>query len=144
MYDDMVFDEYSQERVLESLDELISLLEEIVFYYDSIDDNINEELFEAINNVIKHGEYLPATIKNDLSLIVQEICRALNTDLSKLAEPVNDLYILERDLQSQIDYYNPESTMRLYRGIAQLVEQRSPKPRAEGSSPSAPAIEKEL
>ena len=28
---------------------------------------------------------------------------------------------------------------RLHRGIAQLVEQRSPKPRAEGSSPSAPA-----
>ena len=27
-----------------------------------------------------------------------------------------------------------------YRGIAQLVEQWSPKPRAEGSSPSAPAI----
>ena len=27
-----------------------------------------------------------------------------------------------------------------YRGIAQLVEQRSPKPRAEGSRPSAPAI----
>ena len=27
----------------------------------------------------------------------------------------------------------------LYRGIAQLVEQWSPKPRAEGSSPSAPA-----
>ena len=27
------------------------------------------------------------------------------------------------------------------RGIAQLVEQRSPKPRAEGSNPSAPAIE---
>ena len=27
----------------------------------------------------------------------------------------------------------------LFRGIAQLVEQRSPKPRAEGSSPSAPA-----
>ena len=27
----------------------------------------------------------------------------------------------------------------IYRGIAQLVEQRSPKPRAEGSSPSAPA-----
>ena len=27
----------------------------------------------------------------------------------------------------------------LIRGIAQLVEQRSPKPRAEGSSPSAPA-----
>ena len=26
-----------------------------------------------------------------------------------------------------------------YRGIPQLVEQRSPKPRAEGSSPSAPA-----
>ncbi len=26
-----------------------------------------------------------------------------------------------------------------FRGIAQLVEQRSPKPRAEGSSPSAPA-----
>ena len=29
---------------------------------------------------------------------------------------------------------------KLDRGIAQLVEQRSPKPRAEGSSPSAPAI----
>ena len=28
-----------------------------------------------------------------------------------------------------------------FRGIAQLVEQRSPKPRAEGSSPSAPAID---
>ena len=27
-----------------------------------------------------------------------------------------------------------------FRGIAQLVEQRSPKPRAEGSIPSAPAI----
>src|SRR5699024_506593 len=27
----------------------------------------------------------------------------------------------------------------LYRGIAQLVEQRSPKPRAEGSNPSTPA-----
>ena len=26
------------------------------------------------------------------------------------------------------------------RGIAQLVEQRSPKPRAEGSNPSAPAM----
>ena len=29
---------------------------------------------------------------------------------------------------------------KIFRGIAQLVEQRSPKPRAEGSSPSAPAI----
>ena len=29
--------------------------------------------------------------------------------------------------------------MQIHRGIAQLVEQRSPKPRAEGSSPSAPA-----
>ena len=27
----------------------------------------------------------------------------------------------------------------LHRGIAQLVEQRSPKPRAEGSNPSTPA-----
>ena len=27
-----------------------------------------------------------------------------------------------------------------FRGIAQLVEQRSPKPRAEGSNPSAPAM----
>ena len=33
---------------------------------------------------------------------------------------------------------------RIHRGIAQLVEQRSPKPRAEGSSPSAPASEKRL
>ena len=30
----------------------------------------------------------------------------------------------------------------LYRGIAQLVEQRSPKPRAQGSSPCAPAKKK--
>ena len=29
----------------------------------------------------------------------------------------------------------------IFRGIAQLVEQRSPKPRAEGSSPSAPATQ---
>ena len=29
---------------------------------------------------------------------------------------------------------------QIFRGIAQLVEQWSPKPRAEGSSPSAPAI----
>ena len=32
----------------------------------------------------------------------------------------------------------------VYRGIAQLVEQRSPKPRVEGSSPSAPAKLKRL
>ena len=31
------------------------------------------------------------------------------------------------------------SSVFLYRGIAQMVEQRSPKPRAEGSIPSAPA-----
>ena len=31
---------------------------------------------------------------------------------------------------------------QIFRGIAQLVEQRSPKPRAEGSSPSAPAIKR--
>ena len=30
----------------------------------------------------------------------------------------------------------------IYRGIAQLVEQRSPKPRVLGSSPSTPAKEK--
>ena len=30
-------------------------------------------------------------------------------------------------------------TIESYRGIAQLVEQWSPKPRAEGSNPSAPA-----
>ena len=35
----------------------------------------------------------------------------------------------------------PPSFIFSYRGIAQLVEQRSPKPRAEGSSPSAPAID---
>ena len=35
-----------------------------------------------------------------------------------------------------------ESKKLIHRGIAQLVEQRSPKPRAEGSSPSAPAKEK--
>lgn len=32
----------------------------------------------------------------------------------------------------------------IFRGIAQVVEQRSPKPRAEGSNPSAPAIGKRL
>ena len=33
----------------------------------------------------------------------------------------------------------PILALIVYRGIAQLVEQRSPKPRAEGSSPSTPA-----
>ena len=33
-----------------------------------------------------------------------------------------------------------EEALKRFRGIAQLVEQRSPKPRAEGSNPSAPAI----
>ena len=32
----------------------------------------------------------------------------------------------------------------IFRGIAQVVEQRSPKPRAEGSNPSAPAKQKSL
>ena len=32
----------------------------------------------------------------------------------------------------------------IFRGIAQVVEQRSPKPRAEGSNPSAPATGKAL
>ena len=31
---------------------------------------------------------------------------------------------------------------RIFRGIAQLVEQRSPKPRAVGSNPTAPANKK--
>ena len=31
----------------------------------------------------------------------------------------------------------------LHRGIAQLVEQRSPKPRAEGSNPSTPAKDRQ-
>ena len=31
-----------------------------------------------------------------------------------------------------------------HRGIAQLVEQWSPKPRAQGSSPCAPAIQESL
>ncbi len=35
-------------------------------------------------------------------------------------------------------YYNIK-VIDIFRGIAQLVEQRSPKPRAEGSNPSAPA-----
>ena len=33
---------------------------------------------------------------------------------------------------------------RIFRGIAQLVEQRSPKPRAVGSNPTAPATRKRL
>ena len=37
-------------------------------------------------------------------------------------------------------YFLSVLQLKLYRGIAQLVEQRSPKPRAEGSSPSTPAI----
>ena len=32
-----------------------------------------------------------------------------------------------------------QSCLLFFRGIAQLVEQRSPKPRAEGSNPSTPA-----
>ena len=32
----------------------------------------------------------------------------------------------------------------IFRGIAQLVEQWSPKPRAQGSSPCAPAIQENL
>ncbi len=36
----------------------------------------------------------------------------------------------------KVAYHGVSST---HRGIAQLVEQRSPKPRAEGSSPSSPA-----
>ncbi len=36
-------------------------------------------------------------------------------------------------------HQSPRKSGGNYRGIAQLVEQRSPKPRAEGSSPSAPA-----
>ena len=39
--------------------------------------------------------------------------------------------------------FNCFSFLNGYRGIAQLVEQRSPKPRAEGSSPSAPAKQKQ-
>ena len=35
---------------------------------------------------------------------------------------------------------SPRGIRKRFRGIAQLVEQRSPKPRAEGSNPSAPAI----
>ena len=42
-------------------------------------------------------------------------------------------------LASERDSYRSN---KIHRGIAQLVEQRSPKPRAEGSSPSAPAIRK--
>ena len=40
----------------------------------------------------------------------------------------------------------PQGILRLlpYRGIAQLVEQRSPKPRVQGPSPCAPAKEKWL
>ena len=38
-----------------------------------------------------------------------------------------------------IIYYLRRTSGRSVRGIAQLVEQWSPKPRAEGSSPSAPA-----
>ena len=40
--------------------------------------------------------------------------------------------------------YNDSGNLIRHRGIAQLVEQRSPKPRAEGSSPSAPAMDKAL
>ena len=44
----------------------------------------------------------------------------------------------------EIDIRSPApSVSKQYRGIAQLVEQRSPKPRAEGSSPSAPAKKKD-
>ena len=47
------------------------------------------------------------------------------------------------DKQGLLVYNNYRSHRNdnfIHRGIAQLVEQRSPKPRAEGSSPSAPAL----
>ena len=39
------------------------------------------------------------------------------------------------DIKQKLWYYKKVS----YRGVAQLVEQRSPKPRAQGSSPCTPA-----
>ena len=39
---------------------------------------------------------------------------------------------------------NPIFSAIIFRGIAQLVEQWSPKPRAEGSNPSAPAKNKDI
>ena len=41
-------------------------------------------------------------------------------------------------------YYSSTSVEDINRGVAQLVEQRSPKPRAQGSSPCTPAKEKAL
>ena len=52
----------------------------------------------------------------------------------------NDCVIIIADGFSSI----PSAIVKMaakYRGIAQLVEQRSPKPRAGGSSPLAPAKE---
>ena len=44
-------------------------------------------------------------------------------------------------------HFSPKSGsagFHIFASVAQLVEQRSPKPRAEGSSPSAPAMKKAL
>lgn len=43
------------------------------------------------------------------------------------------------DIRSLLWYINIRIEWNTHRGIAQQVEQRSPKPRAEGSIPSAPA-----
>ena len=44
--------------------------------------------------------------------------------------------------KNMIHCYRFPETEILHRGVAQLVEQRSPKPRVESSSLSAPAIKK--
>ena len=43
------------------------------------------------------------------------------------------------DLLCRVVYQSKRSIDDAYRGIAQLVEHRSPKPSVEGSNPSAPA-----
>ena len=48
-------------------------------------------------------------------------------------------YTYPRTIKGAAHQRDTSSYNFIFRGIAQLVEQRSPKPRAEGSSPSAPA-----
>lgn len=58
-----------------------------------------------------------------------------NDGTTEFRHTIHD-YIVDKDLETRLDI-DAKS-----RGVAQLVEQRPPKPLAEGSSPSAPVIKR--
>ncbi len=73
------------------------------------------------------------TFRNDYSKILGQ---------SKMTRAISSVGYSNRLITGWSGVRVPDGPPYKYRGIAQLVEQRSPKPRAEGSSPSAPAIKK--